>query len=126
MKDSSGVALRNALAIQKRAASVGFDWPDAAGPRAKIDEELAELEAAPDRTARAEELGDLLFAIVNYARHLEIEPEVALAAANAKFRRRFRYIEERLAAETLRPGDVNLARLDALWNEAKRLEKSRD
>jgi ATP diphosphatase len=112
------------MAIQRRAASVGFDWPDAAGPRAKIAEELAELEAATDQAERTEELGDLLFAIVNYARHLEIEPNAALAVANAKFERRFAYVEKRLSEQGLRPADVDLERLDGWWDEAKRLEKS--
>lgn len=113
-------ALVAALEIQRRAAAAGFDWSDAEGPRAKIAEELSELErAAGDAQKLNEELGDLLFAVVNLARHLEVEPERALAATNEKFKRRFRYIEERLAGEGLLPGDVDLARLDALWDEAK-------
>jgi nucleoside triphosphate diphosphatase len=115
-------ALMAALKLQRRAAAVGFDWPDPAGAREKIAEELAELELArrEDPDAVAEELGDLLFAVVNLARHLGVEPEQSLRAANRKFVRRFRYIERQLKGEGLRPEDVNLARMDALWDEAKR------
>lgn len=86
-------ALERANKLQKRAARTGFDWPDASGARAKVVEELAELDAETDQAAREEELGDLLFAVVNLARKLKIEPEAALRAANAKFERRFRHIE---------------------------------
>lgn len=130
MSNSEGSALAKALAVQQRAAALGFDWPDAEGPREKISEELTELDEAtrrdiakPNPPAIEEELGDLLFAIVNYARHLGLGPEQALAASNEKFCRRFRYIEKRLSSEGLQPGDVKLERLDALWDEAKRLEK---
>lgn len=120
MSKSSDSALTDAIKIQQRAADAGFDWSDAEGPRAKIAEELAELErAAGNAERRNEELGDLLFAVVNLARHLDVEPEEALAASNEKFKRRYRYIEERLAAQGLLPGDVELDRLDALWEEAK-------
>ena len=78
-------ALERAAKLQRRAARVGFDWPDASGPRAKIDEELAELDAESDHQRMLEELGDLLFAVVNLARHLNIEPEAALREANRKF-----------------------------------------
>jgi uncharacterized protein YabN with tetrapyrrole methylase and pyrophosphatase domain len=119
-------ALMRALKLQKRAAAVGFDWPDADGPRQKVDEELSELNAvdAQDSAALREELGDLLFSVVNLARHLNIEPEQALRAANCKFTRRFGYIESRLLETGLCPGDVDLARLDSLWNEAKCQERS--
>ncbi|UAK26619.1 nucleoside triphosphate pyrophosphohydrolase [Sphingomonas nostoxanthinifaciens] len=86
-------ALMRAEKLQKRAARTGFDWPDAEGARAKIDEEAAEVAAAPDAAAREEEIGDLLFAVVNWARKLGHDPEVALRAANAKFERRFRAME---------------------------------
>jgi len=86
-------ALLRAEKLQKRAARTGFDWPDAAGPRDKIGEEIAEVETASDATARAEEIGDLLFAVVNWARHLGIDPEAALRAANVKFERRFAAME---------------------------------
>lgn len=121
-------ALGVAAAVQARAAAVGFDWRDPAGPRAKVIEELDELERAAGRGPEAlrEELGDLLFAVVNLARHLDVAPEPALRQATAKFRRRFRYIEMRLAEEGLRPEAVELARLDALWNEAKRIEAAHE
>ncbi|MDE2042372.1 MAG: nucleoside triphosphate pyrophosphohydrolase, partial [Alphaproteobacteria bacterium] len=86
-------ALLRAEKLQRRAARVGFDWPDAAGPRAKIDEELVEIEAAQTPEHCTEEVGDLLFAAVNYARHLGVEPESALRAANAKFEARFAAME---------------------------------
>jgi ATP diphosphatase len=108
-------ALGRAMKLQRRAARTGFDWPDATGPRAKVDEELAELDAEMEQPAREEELGDLLFAIVNLARHLNVEPEEALRKANRKFERRFRAIE----AE---PGfsDMSLDEMEALWSRAKR------
>ena len=108
-------ALERATKLQRRAARTGFDWPDASGPRAKIDEELAELEAETDHDRQSEELGDLLFAVVNLARHLNIEPEAALREANRKFERRFREIEQA-------PGfsDLSLADKEALWTAAKR------
>ncbi|MGH8161299.1 MAG: MazG nucleotide pyrophosphohydrolase domain-containing protein [Gammaproteobacteria bacterium] len=130
MNKTARSALTEALAIQQRAAAVGFDWPDAEGPRAKIAEEFAELEHAVGHSRDSasseinEELGDLLFAVANDARHLDVEPEAALTAANEKFRRRFRYIEERLAVEGLHPRDVNLTRLDALWEDAKCSERT--
>ena len=106
-------ALERAAKLQKRAARTGFDWPDASGPRAKIDEELVELaEAAPDQ--RAEELGDLLFSVVNLARHLKIDPEDALRTANRKFERRFRAIET-----TPGFGNLSLDEMEKLWQAAK-------
>jgi ATP diphosphatase len=106
-------ALERAAKLQKRAARTGFDWPDASGPRAKIDEELVELaEAAPDD--QAEELGDLLFAVVNLARHLKIDPEDALRQANRKFERRFRAIENAPDFSAL-----SLDEMEALWQAAK-------
>ncbi|WP_447415179.1 MazG nucleotide pyrophosphohydrolase domain-containing protein, partial [Clostridium perfringens] len=76
--------------LQKRAARIGFDWPDADGPRAKVVEEIAEVANAADADHREEEIGDLLFAVVNWSRHLGIDPEAALRRGNAKFERRFR------------------------------------
>jgi ATP diphosphatase len=106
-------ALERAAKLQKRAARTGFDWPDASGPRAKIDEELVELaEAAPDD--QAEELGDLLFAVANLARHLKIDPEDALRQANRKFERRFRAIENAPDFSAL-----SLDEMEALWQAAK-------
>ena len=87
-------ALERAAKLQRRAARTGFDWPDASGPRAKIDEELAELERETEHQRMLEEMGDLLFAVVNLSRHLNIEPEAALREANRKFEKRFREIEQ--------------------------------
>jgi ATP diphosphatase len=103
------------MKLQRRAARTGFDWPDTAGPRAKVDEELAELDAETEQPAREEELGDLLFAVVNLARHLNVEPEEALRKANRKFERRFRAIETK-------PGfaEMSLDEMEALWTRAKR------
>src|SRR5690349_11492424 len=86
-------SLERAAKLQRQAARVGFDWPDKTGPRAKIDEELGELDAESDHQRMLDELGDLLFAVVNLARHLNIEPEAALREANRKFEQRFRAIE---------------------------------
>jgi ATP diphosphatase len=107
-------ALERAAKLQRRAARVGFDWPDTDGPRAKIDEELAELDAESEHPGMLEELGDLLFAVVNLARHLNIEPEAALRDANRKFEQRFRAIEQA-------PGfaDLSLNEKEALWVAAK-------
>jgi ATP diphosphatase len=110
-------ALERAAKLQRRAAQTGFDWPDVSGPRGKIDEELAELEAETDHDGKLEELGDLLFAVVNLARHLNIEPETALREANRKFEQRFRAIEKA-------PGftDMSLDEKEALWVEAKKTQ----
>lgn len=119
-------ALSRAAKLQKRAAQVGFDWPEALPVLDKVREELDEvLEAMSenDPQAIAEELGDLLFAVANLARHLKVEPEAALRAANGKFERRFRFIEQALR-EAGRPiENCSLDELDALWGEAKKLEK---
>lgn len=112
-------ALTRAAKISKRAAHTGFDWPDATGPRAKIDEELAELDAAATPENREEELGDLLFSVVNLSRHLDIDPETALSAANRKFERRFRTLE---ATASLAGTDLNaltIDELEVLWQKAK-------
>ncbi|MEW8979488.1 MAG: nucleoside triphosphate pyrophosphohydrolase [Symbiobacterium sp.] len=114
-------ALSRALEIQKRAAKVGFDWPDAAGPAEKVREELGEVLAA-GASEQEEEVGDLLFAVVNLARKLKIDPEIALSGTNAKFERRFRQVEERLAEKGLRVTDVSLAEMDSVWNEVKQAE----
>jgi ATP diphosphatase len=110
-------ALERAAKLQRRAARVGFDWPDASGPRSKIDEELAELEAETDHDRKLDELGDLLFAVVNLARHLNIEAEAALREANRKFERRFRSIEQE-------PGfvDMSLKDKEILWVRAKKAQ----
>ncbi|MFO1211072.1 MAG: MazG nucleotide pyrophosphohydrolase domain-containing protein, partial [Amaricoccus sp.] len=118
-------ALTRAVKLQARAARVGFDWPDAGAVLDKIAEEAAELVEARDsgRDARiAEEYGDLMFVMANLARHLAIDPETALRAANAKFIRRFEAIEAALAAEGRTPADSTLAEMDALWDAAKARE----
>jgi tetrapyrrole methylase family protein/MazG family protein len=112
-------ALLQAHQYQARAARLNFDWPVIDDVIAKFREEVAELEAAASDAERAEELGDLLFVLVNWARWLKIEPEGALRAANAKFYRRFRYIEQGVAAAGRAMTDCTLAELDALWDEAK-------
>jgi ATP diphosphatase len=111
-------ALKRAEKIQKRAARVGFDWPDAEGPKAKIDEEMGEIERAETDEDRAGELGDLLFAVVNYARHLGVNPETALREATARFEARFRKVEE-IADKPLK--DMNIDELETLWQRAKKL-----
>ncbi len=119
-------ALLRALKLQKRAARVGFDWPEVGEVLDKIAEEARELAEARDRLGPdeiAEETGDLLFVMVNLARHLGVDPEAALRAANAKFTRRFSAIEAALAARGKRPEDSDLAEMDALWNAAKAAEK---
>ncbi len=121
--------LTRALKLQARAARVGFDWAEAPPILAKIAEEIAELEVAIAARAEAPdaveaELGDLLFACVNLARHLKVDPESSLRHANAKFERRFRAIEAALAAEGRIPEDATLAEMDALWNRAKVDEKT--
>ena len=107
-------ALERANKLQKRAARTGFDWPDASGARSKVVEELAELDAETGQAEREEELGDLLFAVVNLARKLNIAPEAALKSANAKFERRFRAIETAPGFEAL-----SLDEKELLWRAAK-------
>jgi len=106
-------ALERAMKLQRRAARTGFDWPDVEGPRAKIVEELQELEVAETQAERLDELGDLLFAVVNLARKLNVEPETALREANRKFERRFRRIETEPGFE----GDLDAK--EALWQLTK-------
>jgi ATP diphosphatase len=115
-------ALLRAEKIAKRAARTGFDWSDAQGARAKIDEELAEVEAAPPEELE-EEIGDLLFAVVNWARHHHIDPEAALRAATTKFERRFRAMEA-MAGDSF-PA-LPLEQKEALWLRAKALTRSAD
>jgi len=118
-------ALSRAAKLQKRAAGVGFDWPAALPVLDKVREELDEVleaMASGDQAAISDELGDLLFSVVNLARHLKVDPENALRGANRKFERRFRFIEQALR-DTHRPiEDCTLEDLDALWGEAKRQE----
>lgn len=120
-------ALLRAAKLQKRAARVGFDWPDAAQVLDKIAEESAELVEARDTLGQEEteeEFGDLLFVMANLARHLKVEPETALRRANAKFIRRFEGVEQRLAAMGKTPQDSDLAEMDALWDAVKRDERA--
>ena len=118
-------ALARAAKLGKRAARVGFDWPDAGGVRAKIEEELREVASASERE-RPEELGDLLFAVANWSRHLGTDPEEALRLANAKFERRFRAMEELARQRSLKLDELDAAAWDALWNQVKKLEKPGD
>jgi|SRR2546422_5775241 len=129
--EALGSPLSRAYRLQRRAARVGFDWPDARGPLAKVKEETAELEreagdpqGLPDGRGKREtieaELGDLLFAVVNLARKLGIDPERALARANDKFRRRFEALERLAHQRGLVIGRASLEQLDALWDEVKK------
>jgi len=120
-------ALMRAAKLQRRLARVGFDWPDLAGVMGKIKEELGELEdelsGAPDKVRVADELGDVLFALANLARTLEIDPEDALRATNAKVERRFRFVEAALRQDGRTPEQSTLDEMDALWTAAKRDER---
>jgi nucleoside triphosphate diphosphatase len=123
-------ALTRAIKLQDKAARVGFDWPSIAPVLAKVREEIGELEAeiaaddsAGKRARVQEEFGDLMFVIANVARHLEIDPEASLRAANDKFKRRFQGVERLLAQRGKRPDQSDLAEMDALWDAVKRAEK---
>jgi len=119
-------ALTRALELQRKASTVGFDWNDPRAVLNKIREEADEIEAALDRKDAkelADETGDLLFAVVNLARHAEADPEMTLRRANAKFERRFAYIERKLAAQGRSLDEATLDEMDELWNEAKADEK---
>jgi ATP diphosphatase len=117
-------ALTRALKLQNRAARVGFDWPSTDEVLDKIVEEAQELREVANEAERVEEFGDLLFVMVNLGRHMGLDPEAALRAANAKFTRRFESIEAALAAEGRTPKDSDLAEMDALWDAAKAAEKA--
>jgi nucleoside triphosphate diphosphatase len=120
-------ALTRALKFQVKAGSVGFDWNDPRAVLAKIREEIGEIEAAldiEDFQHAAAEVGDLLFAVVNLARHLKSDPEALLRATNFKFERRFRAIERALARQGKKPSDATLDEMDALWNAAKAAEQA--
>ena len=117
-------ALMRAEKIQKRAARVGFDWASTGPVIDKIEEELGELRTeieagTVDRARLTDELGDVLFAVANLARHCKVDPEVALRATNDKFEKRFRYIEKRLAEQGRKPADASLEEMEAFWQEAK-------
>ncbi len=118
--------LTRAMKLQAKASTVGFDWNDARLVLDKIREETAEIEQAldhgADKATVAGEIGDLLFAVVNLARHVDADPEAAVRVTNAKFERRFAHIEASLAARGAEIGSASLADMDALWNEAKSLE----
>jgi len=133
--------MERAYKLQKKAAKVGFDWPDSKGVWAKVREELAEGEEACDaleassrdagtadadvaRAALEEEVGDILFSVVNLARFLKVDPAIALAAANEKFSRRFRQVEKGMAEAGLALGRENMAKMDELWDAAKVAEKA--
>jgi ATP diphosphatase len=122
-------ALMRAIKLQRRAARVGFDWPNAADVFIKIDEELSEIKSEIDNACHPEriqdEIGDLLFAVVNLARHLDVDPEASLRHANAKFERRFRQVEARLGAAGRSAADVGLDALEALWQQVKASEAGR-
>ena len=119
-------ATTRAIKLQKRAARAGFDWPDAVDVLDKVEEELGELRAelsAGNRKRAQEEAGDLLFAITNLARHVEIDPESALRHTNARFARRFRSMEVKLAEQGRTPAEASLDEMDALWDAVKAAEK---
>lgn len=120
-------ALARAGKLTKRAAKVGFDWPDFAAVKAKVDEELAEVaeaQASGDAAAVQEEIGDLLFAVANLARHAGVDPESALRDANFKFTRRFHHVEARCREDGIEPKDAGLERLDRYWNEVRATDKA--
>ena len=122
-------ALARALKLQQKASKVGFDWNDPKAVIAKIREETDEIESelgAGDRAHVLEEVGDLLFVVVNLARHLDVDPETALRTCNLKVERRFAAIEEGLAAVGKTPAEASLAEMDALWDAAKAKEREKE
>lgn len=118
-------ALARAEKLTKRAATVGFDWPDVDAVMVKVREETEELLAATNEKERHEELGDLLFAVANLARHLRVDPEAALRDANAKFARRFHYVEERARQDGIAIETAGLEWLDGYWNEIRAADKAK-
>lgn len=130
IKQTETDAFKLAIAMQRRASQVGFDWPDSVGVLDKIHEELEELgqeiKQQSDKSHLRAELGDILFACCNLARHLEIDPEEALNSSNDKFYRRFNYVETAVTAQGKQFADFSLEELDAFWNSAKQLEKAED
>ncbi len=120
-------ALTRAVKLQEKAGKVGFDWNDPCAVLAKLKEETAEIEEAltvGDANGVRGEVGDLLFVVANLARHLDVDPESALRAANAKFGRRFGHIEATLSEQGRGPKDATLEEMDALWDEAKQIERA--
>ena len=122
-------ALSRAEKLTKRAAKVGFDWPQWQDCVGKVNEELAEVTAAVEEKQGqprvAEEIGDLLFAVVNLARQLDVDPEAALRDANAKFTRRFHYVEGRARQDNVPVAEAGLERLDGYWNEVRAADKAK-
>ena len=121
-------ALTYATKLQKRAARVGFDWPDISGVTDKISEEIDELNEARNKLsldAQEEEYGDLMFVMVNFARHLKIDPEKALRGANKKFKKRFEQVEKELTLIGKTPNQSDLSEMDNLWNIVKQKENNR-
>lgn len=116
-------ALQQADKLQKRAAKVGFDWQNEQGPLHKIAEELQEVQQAEDPTQAAHEIGDLLFAVCNYARFLKVEPETALREANRRFTTRFKSVEAQAAGQGRKLAEMTLAEMDVLWERAKAEER---
>jgi MazG family protein len=119
-------ALVRAEKLAKRAARVGFDWPDFDSVKAKVEEELVEVtqaQSAADKAAVHEEIGDLLFAVANLARKAGVDAEAALRDANVKFTRRFHYVEARCREDTIAPQEAGLERLDSYWNEIRSADK---
>lgn len=115
-------AMKRAAKLQKRAAGVGFDWDSPLQVQAKLEEELTELAAelvSDDKQRQEDELGDVLFAVVNMARHLSLDPETALRGANRRFEQRFAHIEQGLAAQNVSLDEASLAQMEALWQVAK-------
>jgi MazG family protein len=122
-------ALHRAFRLQDRAAGVGFDWPDVEGPLQKVDEELREVRDELGRASHErleDELGDLLFAVVNLCRKADVHPAIALDRANVKFARRFGAVEDLAKVRGLKVGEASLEALDALWDEVKKDERSTD
>ena len=120
-------ALTRPIKLQEKASKVVFAWHDARLVLAKIREECDEAEEALDRGDMAHvqsEIGDLLFAVANLARHARVDPETALRGCNAKFERRFHYIQQQIEKNNKKLGEVSLEEMDALWDEAKSLEKA--
>jgi XTP/dITP diphosphohydrolase len=116
-------SLIKAYRLQEKTAQFGFEWDDIAEVKAKVDEELSELDEAIQLGVQEDiedEYGDVLFALVNYSRYLKIDPEAALEKSNRKFKHRFQYIEEQAQYQGKDLKDMTLAEMDALWNEAKK------
>jgi len=121
--------LTRAAKLTRRAARVGFDWPDAGAVLDKLEEEAAELRAelpGADKARLQDEVGDLLFVLANLARKLDLDPEVCISAANAKFERRFNAIEQQLGLAGKTPGDVSLDEMEAAWQAVKSGERAAD